>query len=336
MSLFDRRTDTERELDAYRQNNSSNERRNPFDTQNTANGNNNRTQSNPYDYGNTNYNNSINRQQNPFDTQNTANSSQNGVKPNTYGDNNINNIELNSNNNNNNGQSSCAMSILFLIWFVGSMIACAIFGGTGQTGLGLVMIGQVFLVMGIVVCSKIKKEKGKPIGMEFLLWLFPIVGAGTIIGGMINAFGDSLFIERFNKNVVPVAFCLIFVLVGLGVLIFPMVKRKKDRERCTVRIDADIINVKSTITVNNKNRRRRVYAPVYRYYYQGKVYENSSTLYTGYKITVNTKGEIYINPSDANDFIEPNRERYGLVVMNILGIVFTVMGLVAILTILFN
>lgn len=353
MSLFDRRTDTEKELDAYRQSHSTDNRQSSFDkynnTSNNQNSMQNNMQSNPYDYG----------AKGPFDTSyNNSNNNQNDIQQNKYdyyGNENNNNFYDSTNQNNsfkddihtnnvidtpkseNQKSSSGVATILVLIWLLGSFAAFIILAVMEKADWAMLVFGQVFLVLGIILCCKSKDNKdknGKKRKFNFLNLIFPVAGSGIILVCLFYMLADKSLINSFNENILPVLCCSLFAVVGLVMLGVGIVKPIKDKARCSVLVTAEVIDIKRRLSSDSDGGSTWVYAPVYRYYYQGRDYLNESDLYSSSVVKVGTQQEIRLNPNNPNDFIEPKRQVGVAVLAIIMGVIFTVAGICAVMAVL--
>ncbi|MGN1457006.1 MAG: DUF3592 domain-containing protein [Acutalibacteraceae bacterium] len=294
MSLFDRRTDTEKELEAYNKKTSTNERKSPFDnTESTQNN----TQSDSYNYGNENYNVPQNHK----------------------------------------SSKSWVITVIFLVWFIGSVIALFLLADTGHDGLMAAMFGQLFLVFGIITFVNTKKSVNKLCVKYIFNLLFAVVGALIMAGGLFYEFTDSQTMKKLSymlgENIVAVLVCMLFVIVGVCLTVVPIVKQIKDKKRCTVSVVAEIVDFKTRIS-RDEDGTSRTYAPVYKYYYSGREYTQGSDLYTNQSMVTGIKTEIFINPSDPGDIYEPKRSASFRIIMSAMGILFLVMGIFAIIAVL--
>lgn len=296
MGFFDRRTDTEKELDTYKKSRTINERQNQ------------------HNYGNENYNNFY---------DNTNQNKNDYFKP----DISANNISNTPKNQNQKGGWGFGSTLLFL-WFLISVAAFIVLTAMGQTNWGMIVFGQVFLVLGIMLCCKKDKDKKGKLS-NLLNFIVTAVGAGIILVCLLYMFADEWLINSFNNNIVSVLVCSIFLVVGLIMLYFGIVKLIKDKARCTVFVDSEIIDIKRRLSTDEDGS-SWVYAPVYRYYYQGQLYTGCSDIYSSSVARVGTQHKLRINPDNPNDFIEPKRMGTISALFIIMGVAFAGAGIMAI------
>ncbi|MDD6489324.1 MAG: hypothetical protein PUG48_05875 [Clostridia bacterium] len=208
MSLFDRRTDTEKELDAYRNSHPTNERQSPFDK-----------------YKNTE--NTQNNRQSPFDTRNNRNNNQNNMQSDRYNYN-------NQNDNNSYGDTSQNRKITFgsvlcLVLFIVSMMAFVVLMVMGQIGWSMVAFGLMFVVLGITLRVR-DNQKGKIHNMNII---FVVIGAVIIIVSLFFALADERLINSLSQKIIPVLICSVFVIIGLIMLCIGVIKPRRDKARCS-------------------------------------------------------------------------------------------------------
>lgn len=299
MSLFDRRTDTEKELDAYRKSHPSKESKSSFDTyNNNSDIRQNNTESDNFNYKNENYNNLQSNKKNP---------------------------------------KSWVISTFFLVWVIGSFIALILLADKGHDGLMTAVFGQMFLLFGIIAFVNTRKSVNKSCVTYIFNLLFAVVGALIIAGGLFFEFADGQIMEKLSyilsENVIAVLFCMLFVLVGAVMAAFPIVSYIKDKKRCTVSVVAEVVDFKSKIS-RGEHGSTMTYAPVYRYYYGGTEHTQASDIYTNQSMVTGIKTEIFINPNDANDIYEPQRSASLRIIMTVMGVMFFAMGIFSIIAVL--
>ena len=292
MGLFDRRTDTEKELDAYRNSHPTNERQSPFDKYNNTESTQNNTQSDRYNYNNENYNNSYD------------NTSQNRKV--TFG------------------------SVFCLVLFIVSMAAFVVLTVMGQISWAMIAFGLMFVVLGITLRVR-DNPKGK---IHILNIIFIIIGAVIIIVSLFFSLADEQLINSLIQKIWPVLLCSVFVIVGVILLCIGIIKPKRDKARCTVSLEAEVVDIERHYSSDSDGSSGWVYAPVYRYYYQGHEYKISSNIYSSSVERVGTKQEICINPYNPNDFIEPKKLRSLSILLLVMGVMFSVVGLFSVVLVI--
>ena len=340
MSLFDRRTDTEKELDAYRNSHPTNERQSPFDKYKNTESTQNNTQSDRYNYGNENYNNNTENTQNntQSDPYNYSNENYNNTVQNT--NNNINtpntyrNTYTNTKSDNKKHTAANIIIAILVVLLIGSFAGMFVVVNTGSGGLTLAMFGQVFFLFGIIgFISNLKSGKKSIVSFLGVL-IFSLVGLFIAVSGFINEFADGQTMESLGNflsgKLIGILLCSVFIIVGAVISISANVKRSRKRNNCNVPVMAEIIDVKISTSRSNGHTTRH-YAPVYRYYYGGTEYIKESDVYLNRRIMTGVQTEILINPNDANDIYEPQRMLAYTNSSTVIGVLFVIMGIVALI-----
>ena len=118
-----------------------------------------------------------------------------------------------------------------------------------------------------------------------------------------------------SEKLILIVFGMIFGVVGLWLLIW-MILRKK---RCTEAVTAVVKDLAS----RRGNHGRMVYAPIFEFYYGGMNYTASINYYTRpCRYSVGQEADIFIDPDDPGTIYVPKMR--GLWVM---GVIFTAIGL---------
>lgn len=207
------------------------------------------------------------------------------------------------------------ISVVFLIWFVASIIGMVYVAKTGRTPLLLALFGQYFLVFGIVgLVSAISDGGFKPKHAPILL--FPLVGAGAIIGGFIMQYGSEELKEK-SLAAVPFIFIILFAVIGVGLIIAGLYTSLYLKLVCRECVNAECIEVLET----RNSHGGTAWCPVYSYYYNGQYYKVSNDVYTNTMYpSVGQQYELYINANNPMQFYEPQNYRGTGIFMIILGL----------------
>lgn len=225
---------------------------------------------------------------------------------------------MNTSANNTPKRMKPAAGILFLILFFGGIVGASVFSKI-EPRISLMCFGLIFLSVGIVVIS----SNGKRMTLHNLpLFIFPLIG---LI--FIAAPAYTMYAEKHPENSVdlgalaPVFMLGLFLLVGLGFLILPPIIRKAQAKRCTDSVMAVCINVDSHRTRTSKGHHTRVYAPTWKFVYQGREHIQKESTYSNVSVPkVGDEVELHINPSDPTDFY---REAKGHSIMYaFMGVIF--------------
>ncbi|MBR3834878.1 MAG: DUF3592 domain-containing protein [Lachnospiraceae bacterium] len=217
--------------------------------------------------------------------------------------------------NGKNKVSDAILSIVFLMWFVASIVLLIYFAKTGKTALTLAVFGQYFLVFGIIgLVSTISNNGFKLRCLPILL--FPLVGLGGIAGGIIIQYGSEEFKKRCT-DAVPMIFIVLFIVIGVFLIIAGLYSSLFLKLTCTEYVNAECVEVKKQYTSNHYE----TYCPVYSFSYNGQNYMVCNDIYTNRFIpAVGQSYEVYINPNNPMKIYEPLRSMHTGLYMAILGV----------------
>ncbi len=222
---------------------------------------------------------------------------------------------------------------VFLIWFLGSMGAFVLTART-TPWLSLAVFGQIFTVVGILaLVSGLKEGDYKPI-----MLLFIFVGLVTITGGIIMQYGEEALQERF-MGYIPYIGMSIFFVTGILALVTAYVRNRRE-QKCTQLVKATCIEIKrrKSNTVDKHDLGKPMYylsCPVFRYFYNGRMYERSNNTFTRYcNVELRQTYDLYINPDKPEHFREEG-ETARLNGMEVtVGIMFTLISIVGFILII--
>ncbi|MBQ8527102.1 MAG: hypothetical protein IJ429_01390 [Lachnospiraceae bacterium] len=188
-------------------------------------------------------------------------------------------------------------SIVFLIWFLGSIAGLVIAAKIGQPGWALVIFGQYFVVFGIIALhNEIKNGFRNPIFLIFLA-----VGLIVVTCALMWQLGDDAAKKNVIKQIPNVAAGIFFL---VGVLLFAgIISEKKQQKKCTCAVQGKCVEVKWHYS--NSSGGGKTYCPVYEYYYNGQVYTGSQGIYTNLlSVGEGEYREIFLNPDKPDMFYE--------------------------------
>lgn len=214
--------------------------------------------------------------------------------------------------------------ILFILWFIGSIIAMCYFGKTGRNSLMLVVVGQYFFVFGMTGVATMKEK----LKWNLLLLLFPIVGLGLITAGLLLHYNVNI------GNQPPSWACILmgtnlFTAAGILLLIQQYIIAG-ELKRCTTTVKATVINMLSRVTEVN-DQMRVLYCLEYEIYVNGKKYEVSDHKYEKHPgVEEGDVCEIQINPEnpDSGIFIDSRTSGSNWFLL-IVGILLVLAGILA-------
>ncbi len=224
---------------------------------------------------------------------------------------------------NNNGKSKASdaiISMIFLIWFVGSIIGLVVAGKTGKNSLVIALMGQYFLVFGIISIASTISNGGFKLKHTPTL-IFPIIGLGAISYGLINQFGSE-DLKSKSYSVLPYIFIILFVVIGVGLIIGGLYNSFYLKLVCREYVSAECVDVLKTTNSDGGE----VWCPVYSYYYNGQYYKSSNDIYTnGTYPSLGQNYELYINSKNPMQFYEPHKSvgtGIGMILMGVFIICF--------------
>lgn len=226
--------------------------------------------------------------------------------------------------NNKQTNPSLFSSKIFSAWFILSIIAMVFLAMSNQIGLATLVFGQLFLVSGIATLLKASQKKPENIVRSFL---FSIIGAVIMGIGYIIAFGTEEMITSL-KNATPIFFYGIFLLVGIYIAITGILSEIYQKAHCTVEVNAEVVNILSHRSSYHAHHDRRhhhtVYAPVWRYYYQGTYYERAASVYSyPCRYHIGQQKNIKINPDNPEEITSDILDN---LLSIIIGSIFAVVG----------
>ncbi len=213
-------------------------------------------------------------------------------------------------------------SILFLAWFVLSVIMLVVTAKKGVTWLMIAVFGQYFLVFGLIACVKFIQEK--KLLRNSMIWIFVVVGFLALFYG-IDARDEIVETSRFIMlSSACITGCGIIAIAGPFLDIF---LRKR---RCSVSVYARVADIKTTLATRHSNsgvKRNTLYCPVYEVNYNGGVRKLCSGHYDAQECMQGQMVELMINPNDPDDFYDVSRMKAIRIADCIFGISYLIIGI---------
>ena len=217
------------------------------------------------------------------------------------------------NNNNNKVLRENAKSILFLVWFVLSLLMIMV-GGAIDSNYGMIAFGQFFIVFGIL-SYRISDIKLMPL-------LFIIVGAVIVGGSMLNILKIEVDWNFFG----PILLFIGAIIIGLTLVFTTILDMNSRKKRCTVSIEATIVNY-SFVYDNDEYGRRKLYSLIYGFSYNNKYYEVIFPYFSNFT-KLNSKGDIInirINPDDPYEiFVVDDIPKFMIILGSFITLVFLI------------
>jgi len=148
------------------------------------------------------------------------------------------------------------LTIIFSVWFVMSFVFIFISCSLETTNMLLVDIGQLFAIFGVYTSFYAKQKVG------IIPFLF---GLCLISGVCINIFVPRDILKNISDKYVPIVPWVIFILVGLGMLIFRMFYYYSQKKKCTLEVAAKCCDVRKVSDFDYTNRNYK-YQIIWEYY----------------------------------------------------------------------
>lgn len=225
------------------------------------------------------------------------------------------------------GTKGIVISIIFLIWFFGSLIAMIICSKLeNSSGFVLALLGQYFLVFGIVAIIGNRMRKPFPV----IVLLFPLVGVCLFVCGIWILVGGVHALASMEQYA-PYILIWIFPIAGAVMVVSAYWKSRHLKRVCTQEIQAKCIDIESKWSSNRTGRGgKKVYMPVYSIFYNGEEKLLRNYTYTNLNhFEIGMYYYIKINPANPDEFLDDNNKK-GNRLLLILGIAFIVVMVPAI------
>lgn len=214
-------------------------------------------------------------------------------------------------------------TIIFITWFVASLLAIMETGRTGNI-LCVALFGQYFFVFGLIAMVTAIKAKES----FWLQSIFVLVGAGIVAGVLIYKFGtDALKQKLFDM--IPLAGLSIFVIAGIVFLILAYREKFIIAPRYSYPVSAKCIKVLINYVDTERHGAKEVFCPVFYYNYNGKEYESSNNIYTDTRFIEGNYYDINIDPENPEKFYQMDVLKKSFIMELILGLVLTAAGVFA-------
>ena len=217
------------------------------------------------------------------------------------------------NNNPSEAKRRKLVGLIFVIWFVGSLIAM-VWLSKINPNYCIMVFGQYFLVLGMF--PLFGKGKNRIIGVPFVL-----VGLACIIIPYLMT-KPEINGTLVNWDTVIVTLLLIaFVIAGLFLVIMSVKKAKRQKRLCSKEVIATVIKHG---TVYDNETGRRLHYPIFAFEFNGNKYEVESQLAKNVGVKpIGTVVSLKVNPDNPEEFLDKGAYSVPL----ILGIVFLVVSI---------
>ena len=224
---------------------------------------------------------------------------------------------------NSNKNSGGLVSLIFIIWFIASIIFLAVSGKNAEYRWLLpVIFGQYFLVFGAIAINSTRGSKKKTAAAIGIL--FVVIGGGALTLGLMHHFGDEDMKKKIIDSI-PYIASLGFCLGGICGIVGSIVSRNSMIARCTYETQAQVIDLKSSVSTGKNHT--RVYCPVYQAYVNGETVQLCDNVYSNVKVpNIGDIRSIFIDPDDPEFYYEPKMYRMGFRIKMFIFSMFTVVG----------
>lgn len=227
------------------------------------------------------------------------------------------------------------ISVVFLVWFVGSLAALVLTAKAGQLAATVMVFGQYFTVFGVIAAGdqikKIKTGNAQPI-----FFLFLMVGLATFVMAACHQFGGEGTKEAVVSAIPYVGVGIFFVtgLMLIGNYAFVYINKSK----CTVPVTGTCVKV----SVQYKDREngtgyRSLYCPIFEYTYEGQTYRKGNGVFLMVKTAEEgDEKKLFINPANPEQFHEADSAAATGTNSLVLGIFFIIVSAIGIVALGMN
>ncbi len=218
------------------------------------------------------------------------------------------------NNHSNYTPSQIAVSIIFLIWFFGSILAMVFFARNNMGYLAIGVFGQYFLVFGIIaVVSGIKNKNFNPI---FLI--VPIVGLGAVIVSVIAQFGSETVLDVLEDSI-PYLLLGVFFIAGLIMMIMAFCLYFGNKMRCKDYVVGTCVELLEQYNEHGE----LLVCPVYEANYGMHKLRLCNYIYTNMSdVNVGDVKDLYVNPNNPEEFCGDKGDVKVSFILGLLGTMF--------------
>lgn len=302
MGIFDKRSDTEKEIDQYNKN-----RKNPNSAGAGNYGGYNNSYSNNYSnsYNNANNSNYTSNNYNPNSNTYGTNSYPNNMPnhnstPNNYNGYNPNNSYPQNDYPNNNGMPN-------------NYNGYNPNNSYNNTGYGMHSQYNNMNNQNNPNRVHVKPQKGATNAIAIAFFVVFFLAMFTPVFVMIVP-------TVFTVDIMTVLFLALFSFFGLSIAIGPFITAGVKKRRCKVPVKAIVIDMKS----RRGSKGKRVYAPVYQYFYGGIEYIATATSYRNYALpNCGDEIDILVNELNPEDYyVDETRANIATLVVGLIFVVF--------------
>ena len=215
-----------------------------------------------------------------------------------------------------------AKGYAFLAFFIIMMAAIFITGSKGNTTACVICFGIFFFVVGIFAFFT-----PKPSFSKAPLLVLPLAGAAAIIIPLVKEYTDfTVDTSKLPIDLTALLIFGVFFLIGLGFLISPTANYLHKKQKYTP-VMAVCKGLDMRYSRSKKGGRRKVYAPLWEYYWEGEFISIQSNVYSNIDVPhVGEEYELYINPDDPKKFYRPSLKT--LIFFIVFGSIWTIFSMI--------
>ena len=199
------------------------------------------------------------------------------------------------------GAAMTIVSILALVWIVGSIVMMVYIGKTGKIWLMLICLGQFFLIMGIVAMFAVLRSTQKDLWIDLV---FIVAGIGCLYYGFMAKFSSGF---KYSKMVdfVPTLMGIVFVSLGCLILMMEASERSSLRKKCTFEVTGKCVGRDP-----RGGGRRLVYNPVYEVEVDGVYYTLNKNVFSRVDVpSENEERKLLVDKNDIDRLRNEEGER---------------------------
>lgn len=193
------------------------------------------------------------------------------------------------------------VSILALVWIVGSIVLMVYSGKTGKIWLLLICLGQFFLIMGLVAMFAVLRSTQKDLWIDLI---FLAAGIGCLYYGFMARFADGF---KYSKMVefVPMLMGIVMFCVGCLILMVEATNRQSLRKNCTYEVVGKCVGRDI-----RGGGRRLVYNPVYEAEVDGVYYTLNKNIFSRVDVPAeNEERKLLVDKNDLDRLRNEEGER---------------------------
>ncbi|NLK99681.1 MAG: hypothetical protein GX271_03365 [Clostridiales bacterium] len=217
-------------------------------------------------------------------------------------------------------------TVIFILWFIASILGLIYFSENDNTGMVVLLFGNYLFIFGLIgiYFGGIKLK-------NIWILLFPTIGLVLMVSSAIFMWGSDKAILQLGE-LIPVLLLCLFIVVGTGLVLGTIVSDNNLKKRCTYQIIAKCVKLNSRLFRSTSrdygSKVKRLYAPVFSYYFRNKNYEVEYDFYkrTGYP-NVDDRVYIFINPDYPTEIYWPSKSTKLLLIA--MGSIFIIAGAIA-------